>query len=241
MDLESIRNICWSTDDRLWDAYDRSIFDDGRAPAICRLVFPRYSKQRGGKLRVSEQEARFAFAASLDGEPFEYSVETPTQEAYQQSGTKPLSAQTDLTLYELGGVQLLNVEFKSKGASTAANSNFRIAKDVEKLLRESPPGLWFHLFERVDSTSIGKLLGVVTSELAGQLERFGSSGDQKTLLFHICVLAHGFSIHKLVHLESGVSTAESISQQLRLKYHVSREELLGVSDENEWLLHYRGR
>lgn len=241
MDLESIRSICWSTDDRLWDAYDRSIFDDGRAPAICRLVFPRYSEERGGRLRVSEQEARFAFADALAAEPFEYSVETPTQEGYQLSGVKPLSAQTDLTLYEPGGEPLLNVEFKSKGASPAAKSSFRIGKDVQKLLRESPPGLWFHLLERVDSTSIGKLLSVIASELVDLLGQFAPDGYEKTLLFHVCVLAQGFSIHKPVHLQSGVACVDSLPQQLLLEYRVNREELLDVPDENEWLFHYRGK
>ena len=241
MDFESIQSICWSTDDRLWDAYDRTIFDDRRAPALCRLVFPRYSEQRGGQLRVSEQEARFAFAASLADGPFEYSVETPTQEGYQQTGSKPLSAQTDLTLYEPGGGPLLNVEFKSKGASAAAKSSFRIRKDVEKLLRESPPGLWFHLFERVDSTSIAKLLTVVACELASELGQLAPDGSKKVLLFHICVLAQGFSIHKHVHLQSGVSSVVSISEHLLLKYRVSRDELLDVPDENGWLLHHRGR
>jgi len=241
MDLESIRSICWSADDRLWDAHDRSIFNDGRAPAICRLVFPRYSDQRGEKLRVSEQEARFAFAASLADGPFEYSVETPTQESYQLTGSRSLSAQTDLTLHEPGGGPLLNVEFKSKGASPAAKSHFRMGKDVEKLVRESPPGLWFHLFERVDSTSIAKLLSVLASELTDRLRRFATDDYEKTLLFHICVLAQGFSIHKPVHLQSGVPAADSISQQLVLKCRVSRDELLDVPDENGWLFHYRGR
>jgi len=241
MDLKCIQSICWSTDDRLWHAYNRSIFNDRRAPHICRLVFPRYSDLRGAQLRVSEQEARFAFAASLADVPLEYSVETPTQEAYQMSGSKALSAQTDLTLYNPGGGRLLNVEFKSKGASAAAKSSFRIGKDVQKLLRESPPGLWFHLFESVDSTSITKLLSVLASELAVLLGRFATAGYKKTLLFHICVLAQGFSIHKPVHLQSGLSTIDTISQQLSLKYRVSRDELLDVPGENDWLFHHRER
>ena len=55
-----------------------------------RLVFPRY---RDKELRVSEQEARFAFVEALSQGPFRYSVEAPTSKLYRFSGKTPLSAQ----------------------------------------------------------------------------------------------------------------------------------------------------
>ena len=74
-------------------------------PDRCRLLFPRYRKDEDcekAKLRVSEQEARFAFVEALcKGGKFRYSVETPTDKLYRFTGeTKEVSAQTDLTVYD---------------------------------------------------------------------------------------------------------------------------------------------
>jgi hypothetical protein len=241
VDHEAVRELCWSADDCLWDAYDRSIFDDGRARNLCRLIFPRYSDQRGGKLRVSEQEARFAFAEALSATQFEYSVETPTVEGYQLTGSKPLSAQTDLTVYEPHGDALLNAEFKSKGVSPAAKSSFPIAKDVQKLLREPVTGLWFHLFERINRTSIGNLTNVLASHMVSTLGEFVRESYSKTIYVHICVLEHGFSIHRPLVLESCDVALDALLGQLHVEYKVSRGELESVANENGWRFHYRGR
>jgi hypothetical protein len=190
---------------------------------------------------VSEQEARFAFAEALAASRFEYSLETPTLEGYQLTGSRPLSAQTDLTVYKPQGEPLLNVEFKSKGVSLAAKSSFPISKDVQKLLREPVTGLWFHLFERLNRSSIGNLTSVLASHITkilGDLERERYS---KTIYLHICVLAHGFSIHRRVAFESCEVSLDSLLEQLHLEYEVSREELISVAKENGWLFHYRGR
>ena len=57
-----------------------------------RLIFPRY---RSGKLRISEQELRFAFAEEFRDSAYakdnhlRYSIETPTQEIYSFSDGNP--------------------------------------------------------------------------------------------------------------------------------------------------------
>ena len=95
-----ISSQCRRTDRLLWEAYARS--ECGSADTDrCRLLFPGYrGKKKGekGKLRVSEQGARFAFVEALrTAGQFRYSVETPTDKTYQFTGQHEESAQTDLT------------------------------------------------------------------------------------------------------------------------------------------------
>ena len=157
----AIADACNCADIGLWDAYARSV---GSLP-ICgagRLVFPRY---RDKGLRISEQEARFAFVEALSQGPFRYSVEGPTSKLYRFSGKTSLSGQTDLQLHDSSQVGICDVEFKAKGVSSSAQSNFSIYKDVQKLLREPPWGLLFHLLEGIDNSTIGKFLDVMTRQI----------------------------------------------------------------------------
>jgi hypothetical protein len=96
-----IDRICQATDDRLWSAYRRSIGERAESLYDSGLIFPFYSGRRAGAIRVSEQEARFVFTESLATTPYFYSVETPTRECYKLTGSKPMSAQTDLTILNL--------------------------------------------------------------------------------------------------------------------------------------------
>ena len=91
-DPDLIREIYWNADTRLLEAFARSTQGASQSPAESRLIFPPYSGSRAGLLRVCEQEARFAFAEALhQSGSFYYSVETPTREAYQLTGSKPLA------------------------------------------------------------------------------------------------------------------------------------------------------
>ncbi len=56
--------------------YELSCDNQSENPADGHLVFPSYRSKKG--LRVSEQEARFAFVEALCREPLRYSIETPT-------------------------------------------------------------------------------------------------------------------------------------------------------------------
>ncbi len=113
------------------------------------LIFP---KLRGTqKLRVSEQELRFAMTSSMDRSPvhfLEYSVETPTENPYSFRGSIPRSGATDLTLYS-GGKKLINIEFKAHNPS---GDTFN--KDIEKLLLEPYYGAWLHILENINSATI---------------------------------------------------------------------------------------
>ena len=81
---ESLKAIIKQTDMLLWNSYHASL--DSQYDALnTRLIFP---KSASKSIRVSEQEARFIFSNQLNNSTFLFSVETPTQQGYQQKGTK---------------------------------------------------------------------------------------------------------------------------------------------------------
>ena len=244
-----ISSQCRRTDRLLWEAYARS--DCGSTDTDrCRLLFPRYrGKKEGekGKLRVSEQGARFAFVEALcTAGQFRYSVETPTDKTYKFTGKHEESAQTDLTLYDLDTTsRLCNVEFKAGGKSMKGGKTdetheahvFPIFKDVLKLMREPVWGLWFHLLESTDNSTIANFLEVIR---AGIGEVRGGTDDIETdgLTIHVCVLKHGFSLQKDVRLDLDDSELE---RHLHFDLRVSREKLLEKPKPklNGWKLNKR--
>jgi hypothetical protein len=234
--LEQLTDLCHETDRSLWEAYACSQGAPSGAPGITRLLFPRYRPAPSSEpqLRVSEQEARFAFVESLCRGRFKYSVETPTDETYSFTGSKEISAQTDLTLLDMGGDRLCNIEFKAKGRSLSAESNFSISKDIQKLRREPVWGMWFHLLESTNNSTITDLLEVMAHEIA-QIESAPTKALQSPgLTVHICVLKQGFSIHCDI-LDFG-----DIENKLRVGYSVSRTTLLSEYPLNGWSVHRDG-
>ncbi len=108
------------------------------------LVFP---YKRNEKIRVSEQELRFAMT-NLHGKcnslNLTYAVEAPTKEEYAFSGKSKRSGSTDLAFY-VGTNKVLNIELKAHNPAQAV-----IDKDIEKLINEDTPGAWCHIFESED-------------------------------------------------------------------------------------------
>jgi len=232
-----ISAACARTDAGLWGAFARSHQSDARGSDAGKLVFPEY---RSGSLRVSEQEARFAFVEALCMGPLLYSVEAPTSKLYQFTGKSSLSAQTDLAIHNVDGTRICNVEFKAKGLSPSAKMHFPIYKDLQKLLREPQWGLWFHLLEAVNNSTINDFLSVMATEMNIVRGQFGEDIETPGLTIHLCVLQHGFSIQRdLIFVDAADPTTESVDRLLRLDLKVSRSELLTVSDQNGWSLHTR--
>ena len=112
-----------------------------------------------------------------------YSVETPTAETYQQSGTYALSARADLTVHgsRRSGDRILNVEFKAGHPPVEV---FR--KDLEKLTREGIPGLWFHTLEKATPRTLRPSRGI--SATPGRLLLEHGSIATHDIHFAICVL-----------------------------------------------------
>ena len=230
-----ISEACKRADVGLWDAYARSVGSQPSGSWAGRLVFPQY---RDKGLRVSEQEARFAFVEALAQGPLRYSVEAPTSKLYSFSGKSPLSAQTDLQLHNENKIGICNVEFKAKGVSSSAQDNLSIYKDVQKLLREPAWGLWFHLLEGIDNSTIDKFLDVMVRQIAEVQYDFESDVEAPGLSLHICVLRHRFALHKDLPLPAGgVIDIAKLHKHLYVDLHVSRYALRQVHNLNGWVLH----
>lgn len=229
-----IPEVCERTDRLLWDAYARSGGSQSGGIGTGRLIFPRY-RQNG--LRVSEQEARFAFVEALCQSSLRYSVEVPTTKLYSFTGKKPISAQTDLQVHNLADIDVCNVEFKEGGISPSNNSKISsIYKDLQKLLREPEWGLWFHLLESINNSTIKKFLMVMSQQIERVKHDFGEDVKALGFILHVCVLKHGFSIQRDVPLSIDEPTLKKL---LYVDLLVSQSELLKVHDLHGWDLRRR--
>lgn len=201
-----------------------------------------FSSYRNSALRVSEQEARFAFVEAVLAHNFRYSIEVPTKEKYTFktkekytfNGKGSRSAQTDLAVYRAIESRLCNVEFKAHGVSKRASKGRNaINKDMQKLLAEEPWGLWFHLLQSVDNSTIPKLLEVMEEEI---LKASKSENGVKSpgLSIHICVLEHGFSMHRDIKWPGHRISSADLKSVLRLQLGVTKHELKAVEDANGW-------
>ena len=229
-----ISDTCTQADEILWDAYARSAGNRPDLSGEGRLVFPRYRDEE--KLRVSEQEARFAFVEALSGGHLKYSVEVPTTKRYSFKGKGSRSASTDLQVHK-ANESICNIEFKAQGVSTAAADNSSICKDVQKLLREPVWGLWFHLLKSIDRSSIKNILDVIAEKI-GKTERVFNDIEAPGLTIHICVLQPGFSLQKDILLS--VNEAE-LAYQLCVDPQVSVNELKEEEHLNGWKLERKCR
>ena len=159
-----------------------------------------------------------------------YSVEAPTSKRYQFTGKSSLSAQTDLAIYEKDGERICNVEFKAKGVSPLAEKHFPIYKDLQKLMREPFWGLWFHLLEGVDNSTIRNLLTVLKTQMEKvRSEYIKDDIESPGITIHICVLRHVFSVERDIPIDGG-----ALDQLFKLGLQVSRSKLVGESYTNGW-------
>jgi len=144
MDDETVLQLARDVSDRLWKVAS------GRSNDV-HLILPLSSRDTD---RVSEQESKIVFSQVLEERRLYYSIETPTRLQYRQSGTRPVGARLDLTVYSDPATRSrgLNVELK---AGTPGVESFR--KDFEKLAREGTPGLWFHTLERATERTVASV------------------------------------------------------------------------------------
>jgi len=161
---------------------------------LSRIVFP---QKRDETTRISEQELRFVFVEQLnkkihDGWDVYYSVETPTQEAYEgfKNGGTPKqdedgrSGEFDLVIFNNRLERIALIEFKANNASYQEHK-----KDFVKLNNENEgnDNVLRYFIEIVKSVNNGTL-----SSLRGKTEgyepifRCWSLGEGKDITIDIC-------------------------------------------------------
>ena len=137
------------------------------------IIFPKYTHgQNKGKLRVSEQEMRFAFVEEMRSKypNWYYSVETPTDKKYLFKGEPCIvpeeeeggqSAQFDLTIYEdsKGDKVLAHIEFKAHNPDI-----HEMKKDFLKLVEDKTVDMgiervFIHLFKSFHQKTHKSIMG----------------------------------------------------------------------------------
>jgi len=214
-----------------------------------KLIFPKY-ENNDKKIRVSEQEARFAFCQVFEqaNHGLYYSIETPTENNYSfKNGIKldlvnGQSARSDMSIFSLtesGFNQIINIEFK------AHNVEYNhIKKDFLKLLEEPQNGLFFHVLESV----VGGTLNTGTfNEYQGRkgiFKKYGTSiinlfeklnnkiGKDWFLFIAICILSpEKYLITKTFRK----SNFDNIEDFFEIEYTASRKSISFLDNKrNGW-------
>lgn len=163
-----------------YDLWNVSCFNKKPSGLSPRLIFP--VKRTNKEIRISEQEARILYCNILNNLNYFYSIETPTNETYQQTGNTPLSALSDLSIYRYIDSELkkvANVELKAHNPATKS-----ICKDIEKIIREEKDGNWFHVLKNIDKATLPSIF----YKFIYSLKEHSDKGSKISILFCICVL-----------------------------------------------------
>lgn len=99
-----------------------------------------------------------------------FGLEVPTKEDYSFTGKKSRSALTDLSIF---GEEKINIEFKE-----GQPKQDQVDTDIEKLIREQNPGIWFHIFQTRNSNSehSGGTLKTLINKLNKSISKFEVKG-----------------------------------------------------------------
>jgi len=162
-----------------------------------RLLMP---MKRDSSTRVSEQESKILLCGLLEKTNWYYSIETPTQQTYVQKGRTPLSARCDVSLYKSqdSARRVANVELK---AHNCTDENIR--KDIEKLLREGIPALWFHTLAAADRGTFESLYEKFRKAFRTEQKHLG--GLSHFIVFAICVLDSPRTIEMTLKLDGSAA------------------------------------
>ena len=91
--------------------------------------------------KIREPEVRYVYCKILEEKNYTFGLEVPTKEDYAFTGKKSRSALTDLSIFGEKR-EKVNIEFKE-----GQPKQDQVDKDIEKLIREQDPGIWFHIFQ----------------------------------------------------------------------------------------------
>lgn len=176
-----------------YDLWNVSFFGEETLGLSPRLIFPQKRKRNEDDesiKRISEQEARILYCNILNNLNYFYSIETPTKESYRQTGSTPLSALSDVSIYRYvnGSFEkLANIEFKAHNPTTK-----NISKDIEKLIKEDIEGNWFHILKNINSGTLAS----VFNKFITSFDEYKDKRSEKCILFCFCILEKKFSIIK---------------------------------------------
>jgi len=211
----------------LWYLTDVKNNPQGLSP---RLILP---KRRSGEIRISEQESRILYCGLLNTLNYYYSIETPTEDVYQQNGKTSQSASSDLSLYEYDGKKfkkVANVEFKAHNPDKE-----QIRKDIEKIIKEGITGNWFHTLKNIDG---GTLPSVFKKFIYSFKECSSLIGADKgvSILFCFCVLDKKWACIKHFMYDSSKASFENyLDNFFSLDYFVKSGKI-EVIDGKGWSL-----
>ena len=163
-----------------YDLWNVSCFNKKPSGLSPRLIFP--IKRTNEEIRISEQEARILYCNILNNLNYFYSIETPTTKTYQQKGSTPLSALSDLSIYTYnnnGFGREANVEFKARNVIRES-----IRKDIEKIITEGRDGNWVHILEKISNKTLPSVFKKFIDSIKSQYKK----GIKITIVFCICVI-----------------------------------------------------
>lgn len=215
-----IISICKTVSRNLWDIHEQRV----------QLILPQRNQKETDKF--SEQEARFLFAAELcKHKDLFYSVETPTEGQYQFNGKQnERRALTDMTLYESKSGKpeeedpKYNIEFKANSQKDSIN------KDIEKLIKETPPGLWFHVFDNINSKTLPNVFNEISEAIREHSKWLNKKN--KAILFWFCVRQQKLACFKEI-TEKEIKEANKSKLFLGLEYK-DGEVAIKDSCQNGW-------
>ena len=219
------------------DLWNVSCFNKKLSGLSPRLIFP--VNRINGEIRISEQEARILYCNILNNLNYFYSIETPTIKTYQQKGSTPLSALSDLSIYtyteqnsansnedkekKIIFQKMANVELK---AHNPTKENIR--KDIEKIIREKAHGNWVHILKNIDKGTLPKLF----NKFKYSFEKHNSEGADKSILFHICILEKKWGMMKILQYKP--SSGNNITNLMEGFFCLDRNNSSNNIEGKEW-------
>jgi WD40 repeat protein len=223
--IEINRRVCYN----LWNvakATDIEHSPNGLSP---RLILPKVRDKDSA--RISEQESRVLYCGVLNMLNYYYSIETPTEKDYQQTGQTRMSAASDLSLYSYNNQfnKVVNVEFKAHNPITK-----HISKDIEKLISENITGNWFHTLKNIDSKTLGVLFAKFIISFG---EHKAKAKHRLSFIFCICVMDKKWACIKPFSFdpETDNDLVKYVENFFTLGYEASaKSKAVNVTDNNGW-------
>lgn len=213
-----------------FDLWNIANVKSGPSEQSPRLILP---QKRDESIRISEQESRILYCGTLNMLDYYYSIETPTEQKYIQSGKTPVSASSDMSLYihrekdkeNSSFEKIVNIEFK------AHNPDYEhLRKDIEKLVRERLTGNWFHTLKNVDSGTLPSLFEKFKKSF---IECAGMTDGQISIIFCFCVMEKGWACLKHFLYDPGSGSIEKYTNDFfKLDYSVKLDNIEVNNNEN---------